>query len=270
MKIVLLTNNSNRGQTLAHLIQRAGLSLDLVVVEDASLNIQKEKTALVIVKHVIGPFYRWVRSFVKLSSIDRKALKYEKESVLKAESLVNKYIDKLGVNGRPKDVEYLEVASLNSSMAVNAVVKAEPDLCVVLGTSILRSRMISIPKIGTINAHTSVLPEYRGARSEFWQCFNQDYNNVGITLHFIDIGVDTGNILFQKKQEVGDNPDPNMLRANNTFAVLENYVPIIQKVLNGEIKPKKQDAGTTPAYRFRDMSEEKRLTLYKRLVSANG
>ena len=37
MSVVLLTNNSNRGQALAHLIQRAGLDLKLVVVEDASL-----------------------------------------------------------------------------------------------------------------------------------------------------------------------------------------------------------------------------------------
>ncbi|MDP6908001.1 MAG: formyltransferase family protein, partial [Flavobacteriales bacterium] len=240
MKVVLLVNNSNRGQALAHLIHRAGLNLKLVVVENASLLKTEEKSALSYVKQTLGPSYRLLRSIIKLSSKDRRALRYEGESMRNAEAKVNKYIEGLGVNGRPENIEYLEVPSLNSSIAVNAVVKAEPDLCVVMGTSILRSRMISIPKIGTINAHTSILPEYRGARSEFWQCYNQDYRNVGVTLHFIDKGVDTGNILFQKKQDVGENPDPNMLRANNTFAILENYVPIIEKVLKGEIEPKKQ------------------------------
>jgi len=250
---------------------REGLDLQLVVVEDARLNPSTEKPLLALALKVIGPTYRFLRSRFQLSSEDRKALKYEQQLAVAAEQKANDFIaNDLGVIGRPKNVEYLTVSKLNSAVAVNAVVKAAPDLCVVLGTSIIRSRLISIPKIGTINAHTSILPEYRGARSEFWQCYNQHYQNVGVTLHFIDKGVDTGNILFQKKQEASKNADPNDLRANNTFAILENYVPTIQKVLNGEIKPKKQGNCTTPAYRSRDISEKKRIQLYKRLLRKNG
>ncbi|MBL4586297.1 MAG: hypothetical protein JKX84_04460 [Flavobacteriales bacterium] len=270
MKIVLLTNNSNRGQTLAHLMLRAGLNLKLVVVEDGSINSVQEKGVLSLARQILGPTYRLLKKYVKFSSEDRKALKFEEESITKAEITVNQYIQNLGVTGRPTEIEYLEVSTLNSAMAVNTVVKAKPDLCVVLGTSILRSRMISIPKIGTINAHTSILPEYRGSRSEFWQCYNQDYKNVGVTLHFIDKGVDTGNILFQKKQDVDENPDPNVLRMNNTFAILQNYVAVIQQVLLGDIEPKKQGKCTTPTYRFRDITEKKRIKLYKRLLRPNG
>lgn len=270
MKIVLLTNNSNRGQTIAHLLLRAGLNLQMVVVENGSLTQNKVNPLVVLVRKLFGPLYRWIKSLVMLSFEERRALGYEHESVARSENLVNKYIANLGVTGRPTNVKYTDVPTLNSAAAVSAVMKAEPDLCVVLGTSILRSRMISIPKIGTINAHTSILPEYRGSRSEFWQCYNQDYNHVGITLHFIDKGIDTGNILFQKRQEANENADPNELRMNNTLAILENYIPIVERVMNGAIEPKKQGNCTTPAYRFRDITEEKRITLYKRLRVANG
>jgi folate-dependent phosphoribosylglycinamide formyltransferase PurN len=118
-----------------------------------------------------------------------------------------------------------------------------------------------------INAHTSILPEYRGSRSEFWQCYNEDYRNVGITIHFIDKGIDTGKILFQKQQQVGDNPDPNFLRAQNTLTTLENYVQVVQSVIAGTAQPIQQGTGTTPTYRFRDITLEKRLKLYKRILS---
>lgn len=270
MGIVLLTNNSNRGQALAHLMLRAGLDLKLVVVENAGLRPIKEDPAPALVRTMLGPSYRWLRSRIRLSSEDRKALEFEQRSIEKAELMVNQHIKALGVFGRPQNVEYLEVPKLNSNFAVDAVVKASPDLCVVLGTSILRLRMIAIPRIGTINAHTSMLPEYRGARSEFWQCYNRDLKDVGVTLHFIDNGVDTGSILFQKKQPVQGNADPNMLRAHNTLAILENYVPVIKQVLNGDIEPEMQRSSTTPAYRFRDITEEKRIRLYTRLLRTHG
>lgn len=269
MSVVLLTNNSNRGQALAHLIVKAGLDLRLVVVEDATLRESSEGKIISILRKTIGPLYRWIKNMVSLSKEDREALKYEEESMAKANKMVDDHIHKLGVLGRPIGIEYLETPSLNEATVVTAIKNAEPDVCVVLGTSIIKERLISIPKIGMINAHTSILPEYRGSRSEFWQCFNEDYRNVGITLHFIDKGVDTGKILFQKQQEVGENPDPNMLRAKNTLATLENYVPVIQSVLNGTATPTAQGQGATPTYKFRDITLDKRLKLYKRILSRN-
>ena len=269
MSVVLLTNNSNRGQALAHLIIKAGLDLKLVVVEDPSLKESSGGSVASIIRKIIGPPYRWIKGVLKLSKEDRAALSYESESVVRANKMVDDYIHKLGVLGRPTGIEYLETPSLNEATVVTAIKNAAPDVCAVLGTSIIRQRIIDIPKIGMINAHTSILPEYRGSRSEFWQCYNEDYRNVGITLHFVDKGVDTGKILFQLKQEVGENPDPNVLRANNTLATLQNYVSVIQSVLDGTAEPKNQGQGTTPTYRFRDITEEKRLKLYKRILAKN-
>ena len=270
MAVVLLTNNSNRGQTLAHLIQRAGLDLRLVVVEDPSINVSAEKGILPLAKKFLGPTYRWLKARFSLSAEERKALRFEEECMQKANARVEAYIKELGVTGRPEGITYLEAASLHEAGVITAVTKAEPDVCVVLGTSILKDRMISIPKIGTINAHTSILPEYRGARSEFWQCYNQHYDHVGMTIHLIDNGIDTGNILFQKKQDVGSNPEPFELRANNTLATLQNYVQVLQSVLDGTAKPTQQGNCTTPTYRFKDITEERRVKLYKRILAANA
>ncbi|MFT4545229.1 MAG: folate-dependent phosphoribosylglycinamide formyltransferase PurN [Bacteroidia bacterium] len=269
MSVVLLTNNSNRGQALAHLIVGSGLDLKLVVVENAALKAPKGNSIVLSLRLNLGKPYRWFKLHFLTSSENRQALKYEAESIEAANKLVDDYILELGVQGRPEGVEYLETPSLNEATVITAVNQAQPDVCVVLGTSIIRERLISIPKIGMINAHTSILPEYRGSRSEFWQCYNQDFANVGMTLHFIDKGVDTGDILFQKHQEVGENPDPNVLRTNNTLATLKNYVPVLKSVMDGTANPIKQKPCTTPTYRFRDITLEKRLRVYKRILSKN-
>lgn len=268
MGIVLITNNSNRGQALAHLIQRAGLDLKLVVVENPGSAPSSEGRFISVFRSILGPSYRKLKAFIKLNKTERAALQYEAESIQRAEDEVNQFIASLGVDGRPDGIEYLETPSLNEASVVTAIAQAEPDLCVVLGTSIIKPRIIAIPKLGTINAHTSILPEYRGSRSEFWQCFNQNYDHAGVTLHFIDKGVDTGSILFQEILKVGSNPDPNMMRVANTKVILQNYVNVIRSVLDGTAQPQIQGPCTTPTYRFRDLTEEKRIKLYTRLMNS--
>jgi len=248
---------------------RAGIDLKLVVVEDPSLKQDGSAGRIQRFKQWAGPTYLWAKQLLTLSKEERAALRFEAQAQQRAENTVNQHIAGLGVKGRPPGVPYLETPGLNEATVVTALSKAAPDLCVVLGTSIIRSRLLSIPRIGTLNAHTSVLPEYRGARSEFWQCYNEDYDNVGITIHFIDKGVDTGNVLFQWRQQVDENPEPYQLRARNTLAVLENYVPVIRSVLEGTARPTPQGQCTTPTYRYRDISEQKRIKLYKRILAKN-
>jgi methionyl-tRNA formyltransferase len=75
----------------------------------------------------------------------------------------------------------------------------EPDLIIVYSMShLLKENVFSVPKFGTVNLHTSYLPEYRGQAPIFWEYY--DYAlNLGVTLHFIDKGEDTGDIIYQKR-----------------------------------------------------------------------
>lgn len=73
-----------------------------------------------------------------------------------------------------------------------------PDLIVVFSMSqLLKESIFSIPKYGTINLHPALLPKYRGPNPDFWQYYNTDLTR-GVTVHYIDKGEDTGDILLQK------------------------------------------------------------------------
>jgi methionyl-tRNA formyltransferase len=77
-----------------------------------------------------------------------------------------------------------------------------PDVMVVFSLSqLLPERIFSIPIFGTINLHLALLPSYRGPNSWFWNYYNTANNN-GMSVHFIDKGEDTGNLIVQKEYNV--------------------------------------------------------------------
>ncbi|MGI6455390.1 MAG: formyltransferase family protein [bacterium] len=72
-----------------------------------------------------------------------------------------------------------------------------PDfICVKSMSQLLKENIFSIPKYGTINLHPSILPNYRGPNPLFWTMFNQECES-GMTVHYINKGEDTGDILRQ-------------------------------------------------------------------------
>lgn len=62
---------------------------------------------------------------------------------------------------------------------------------------ILKEEVIKIPKIGVINTHPSLLPFNRGKNYNFWNLVEDV--PFGVTLHFINEGIDSGDIIFQKE-----------------------------------------------------------------------
>ena len=82
------------------------------------------------------------------------------------------------------------------------VKELEPDLIVISGMSeLLKGNILNIPKKGCINLHLALLPKYRGSHPIFWTYYNLDLNP-GVTVHYIDEGEDTGNIIYQKSYDL--------------------------------------------------------------------
>lgn len=69
---------------------------------------------------------------------------------------------------------------------------------------LLNLELIRLPKYGSINLHPSLLPLYRGMSPQHWPIINGD-SETGVTVHFIDSGVDTGDIIVQKKLPIAHN-----------------------------------------------------------------
>jgi methionyl-tRNA formyltransferase len=65
---------------------------------------------------------------------------------------------------------------------------------------IINEEVISIPNIGAVNMHPSLLPYNRGKHYNFWAIVEQC--PFGVSIHMVDKGIDSGDILFQKEIEI--------------------------------------------------------------------
>ena len=88
---------------------------------------------------------------------------------------------------------------------IEQIKKLEPDvICVVAYGKILPSEILEIPKLGCINVHASLLPKYRGAAPIQWAVLNGD-KTTGITTMYMDVGMDTGDMILKQEVEIGEN-----------------------------------------------------------------
>lgn len=91
---------------------------------------------------------------------------------------------------------------------------------------ILKKELIELPKYGSINLHPSLLPLYRGMAPQHWPIINGD-TETGLTVHFIDEGVDTGDIIVQKKLSIGK--DTYVFDLQNQMKIV--YATIVKESL---------------------------------------
>ena len=99
------------------------------------------------------------------------------------------------------DIKIYQPQSLKSEETVDYLVSCPADLYVVVAFRILPENIIEIPSKGVINLHASLLPKYRGAAPIQWALLNGD-SETGVTTFFIKKGVDTGDIILQRKIEI--------------------------------------------------------------------
>ena len=92
----------------------------------------------------------------------------------------------------------------NNEEFVEKIKSLNPDvICVVAYGKILPKEILEIPKYGCINVHGSLLPKYRGAAPIQWAVLNGD-KETGVTTMYMDIGMDTGDMILKEKVEVGE------------------------------------------------------------------
>ena len=127
-----------------------------------------------------------------------------------------------------------EVPHINHAEVVELARELKPDLICVFGTSLIRGALLQQGRLGIINLHGGLSPDYRGADCTFWALYNGEPEKVGCTLHYIDAGIDTGRLIAHISPEVhaGDNELELFWRAVRDSA--EIYAEAIGRLAQGE------------------------------------
>lgn len=102
------------------------------------------------------------------------------------------------------NLDLYEEKNINDQSFLNKIKLLYLDLIVCVNfDQILKKDIINLPTMGCINTHASLLPKYRGRAPLNWSMINGEQYS-GVTVHFIDEGIDTGDIILQEKIKIDE------------------------------------------------------------------
>jgi methionyl-tRNA formyltransferase len=115
-----------------------------------------------------------------------------------------------------------------------------PDVIVIIAYGqIIPRRLLTIPKLGWINLHASLLPKYRGAAPINWAIVNGE-RKTGVTSMRIDAGMDTGEMLLQREMEIGPLETAPELAARMSALGAPLMAETLRGLAAGTISPRPQ------------------------------
>ncbi len=138
-------------------------------------------------------------------------------------------------------IEFIVTKNVNSNEFIERLNFFQCDLLVSMSfNQIFKEPIISIPKLGIINCHAGKLPLYRGRNVLNWVLIN-DEKEFGITVHYIDEGIDTGDIIVQKSYPINDSDTYKSLLEKAYVECPNLLLTAIKKIINGQIESIKQN-----------------------------
>jgi methionyl-tRNA formyltransferase len=154
-------------------------------------------------------------------------------------SPVKKYAESAGL-------KILQPTNLKEQKFLTDLQALQADIQVVVAFRMLPESVWSMPRLGTINLHASLLPDYRGAAPINWAIINGE-TETGLTTFFIEKDIDTGKIIFSERVPI----DPNMTAGELHNILMETGARLLDKTLLS-IK-----AGNYPAIPQKELMPEK-------------
>jgi len=148
-------------------------------------------------------------------------------------------------------IPVLQPEDINSEEIIDKLKKLQPDLIITVAYGgFLKKEIRHLPRLGCINLHPSLLPEYRGSAPINYTLFNGE-NETGNTIFKITAKMDAGPILFQSKTKVGETECFTELYRRLAKIGAKNVLKFLEKIEKENISDFKE----LPSYRKQDEKE---------------
>ncbi len=210
MNVIILTDKNVIVEHILKHFSESKINIDAIVIEE-----QPAKTIVAKIKKnlpvFIINFFRRIRGFAMVRATENSK------------------------NYKQFSKKVFVVDNFNSAEALSIVKELQPDLIVLGGSRILKQPIITVPKIGILNAHPGMLPKYRGANVLLWSVYQND--PIGVTVHFIDKGIDTGKICEQKEIKIEKNDTVKSLRLKANIESGRLLAKVVTDIMNNTLGP---------------------------------
>lgn len=176
MKLALLTSNQKRHQYVAHVLA-ANHDLQLVIAE------KKANQSQMIGKTL-------------------EETKILNEHFSRLQQVNDEFFTNVADFPTTAEVEHVVRGAINDQAVVDIIKDRAVEGVAVFGCGILHESVFSICPGKVINIHQGLSPYYRGSGTNFWPFVNGELECVGVTVHYIDQGVDTGGIICHGRPDI--------------------------------------------------------------------
>lgn len=134
------------------------------------------------------------------------------------------------------NIPYYKHSNINSPEFIAAIDKYKCDLFVSMSfNQIFKANLINLTPHKAINCHAGKLPFYRGRNILNWALIN-DEKEFGITVHYIDEGIDTGDIILQEVYPITDRDDYETLLQKSYLYCADILYRAINLFVNNDVK----------------------------------
>ena len=145
------------------------------------------------------------------------------------------------VTALENDIPVYQPTTLKDGEALTILNELSPDCIVVVAYGkILPKDILDLPRYGCINVHASLLPKYRGAAPIQWSVINGE-TETGVTTMYMDVGLDTGDMIMKKSCEIGENETAGQLHDKLSSLGAQLIVDTVKALENGSATREKQD-----------------------------
>ena len=152
---------------------------------------------------------------------------------------------------------------INRAAVAERVAAARPDVTVVICTSILNRHTLAATGT-TINLHGGYLPWYRGNHCFFFPLLDRAFDRIGSTIHFVDAGVDTGDIIAHVVPPLRPDDSAETLYCRAEKAAIHRLVALLEALEAGRPLPRAPQPPGGRQYYTRDRTPLHDLRLWWR------
>lgn len=125
------------------------------------------------------------------------------------------------------------ISSPNNKEFIQVLKELNIDIIINQSQSIIKKELLEIPRIGVINRHNALLPKNRGRLTPFWVLFKGE-PETGVSIHFVNEGIDSGDIIIQEKYTVAKHDTFNSLVKKNYEIAPKAMIAAIEKLERGD------------------------------------
>lgn len=145
-----------------------------------------------------------------------------KNSYITVSHKIKNKLHKLGLWKDPTIMAYASkmgipvqrIMSPNNREFRNYLKSLDIDIIINQSQSFIKKELLEIPKIGVLNRHNALLPKNRGRLTPFWVKYKQE-KETGVSIHFVEESLDSGDIIVQKKFSVTNRDTFNSIVRKN-------------------------------------------------------